>query len=100
MNDFRVFEFIDTVSVWMAENMPGGRNMVYVPDHAGDRVTVRIERTGDWEFRLSPFPFINGQLECPIVARLLPRRQYENWHEFHEAWYASKVVVLPYVCVS
>jgi hypothetical protein len=100
MNDFRVFEFIDTVSVWMTENMPGGRNMMYVPDYSGQCTTVRIERASDWEFQLTPFPFIGRRLECPIVARLLPQRTYENWHEFHEAWYASQVVALPYVCIA
>jgi hypothetical protein len=100
MNDFRVFEFIDTLSVWIAENMRVGRDVVYVPDHAGKRVTVTIQRAGDWEFRLAPFPFQGDRLECPIVARLLSQHVYENWHEFHEAWYASKLVVLPYACVS
>ena len=100
MNDFRVFECIDTVSVWMAENMPDGRNMIYVPDHAGKCTTVSIQRVGDWEFKLTPFPFVGEHLECPIATRLLPQRVYDNWHEFHEAWYSSKIVALPYVCVA
>ena len=99
MNDFRVFECIDIISVWMAENMPDGRNMVFVPDCAGRPVTVRIQRANEWEFKLSPFPFEGDRLDCPMVARLMPQRTYENWHEFHEAWYASKVVTLPYACI-
>lgn len=100
MNDFRVFEFIDTLSVWIAENMPDGRNAIYVPDVTGKSTTLRIQRVGHWEFKISPFPFYGQSVECPIVARLLPSCIFENWHEFHEAWYGSKVITLPYVCVS
>jgi hypothetical protein len=99
MNDFKLFEMVDTLSVWIAENMPIGRDMVYVPDRAGEPMTVTIERAGEWAFRLSPYPFEDDKFECPIVARLMPKTPFRHDDDFREAWYSAKVLTLPYVCV-
>jgi hypothetical protein len=99
MNDFKLFEVIDILSTQFAACGLADREMTYVPDRQGGRITLSLKRVGEWEFQVTPFPFAGERFDCPIVARRMPRQKFANHDEYREAWYRAPTVLLPYACV-
>ena len=100
MNDFKIFEVIDILSTQFAACGLADRDMRYMPDCDGGRLTLSLSRVGEWEFRVTPFPFAGTCFECPLPARRVRRRVYHDHDEFREAWYHAERVTLPYACVK
>ena len=100
MNDFKIFEFIDILSTQFSACGLGNRAMNYMPDEHGRSFTMTLERAGEWEFKVTPFPFAGTRFECPTVGRRVPKRTFAHHDDFRAAWYAAEPVLLPYACVA
>ena len=100
MNDFKLFELIDILSTQFSACGLGSRSMNYVPDPAGKPFTMTLERAGEWDFKVTPFPFAGNRFECPTVGRRVPKRTFVGHDDFRAAWYAAEPVILPYACVA
>ena len=48
--------------------------------------TFRFEPVGPWRTRVSPWPFAEVEVECSLVRRLVPKREWRQ-EEFHDAFY-------------
>lgn len=99
MNDFKLFEVIDILSTQFSASGLAEREMSYVPDPSGEPYTLTLTRAGEWEFQVTPFPFVGERFECPCIGRRLSKRAYRDHDDFRQAWYAAPSVVLPYACV-
>jgi hypothetical protein len=99
MNDFKLFEVMDILSTQFSACGLAQREMTYVPDAKGQPFTLSLERVGEWEFKVAPFPFAGDRFDCECMARRVPKRIYRDDSDFRQAWYAAPLVVLPYACV-
>ena len=98
-NDFKLLEVIDCISIRFIGLGLADRTFSYVPDRSGRQSELALARVGEWEYRVSPFPFKGNRFECPVVARRLAKHKYLNPLEYHEAWCRANLVTLPFACV-
>ena len=98
MNDFKIFELIEIISTQFSACGLADREMTYVPNAVGHPMTVSLTRQGEWEFRITPFPFASQRFDCPVMARRIPKRVFTSHDDFRATWYAAPQVVLPYFC--
>ncbi len=99
MNDFKIHEVVDILSTQLSACGFAAREMVYVPDRAGQPFSLSVTQTGPWEMRMTPFLFAGDRFDCPCVGRLLPKRIYVDHNDFRAAWYAAPQITLPYAFV-
>ena len=58
-------------------------------DEAGEPFEVgsfRFEPVGPWRARVSPWPFAEAEVECSLVRRLVPKREWRQ-EEFRDAFF-------------
>ena len=99
MNDFKLFELIDSLSIRFTGLGMQDRDFTYAPDRAGNPMTVSIRRAGTWEFHITPFPFAGDRFECPVIGRAVRRQTYLSDNAFRAEWVNSPQVLLPYALV-
>ena len=95
-NHFRLLQACDNLSLLSCVDYPKPGDLLHaLPRCEGGESRIAVERLGERNFRLDPYPFAEPLLVFDLPARYVKGKHFDSAEELQKEFYAAAPVQLP-----